>query len=595
MSEMTNLAVETAIKQKKVVLLDFTKAHPCQDYYDYYYERKQPDPKRKKSLSIWEIDLSEINDKTLLKRLVDFLWYSLNPDRRTPLCYHQKTVIQLSRVLQVVPKSVLSSYTDFLEYTDDAHKERFEKHVQVINRRFHRFCIDEDYKKNPYESDCWDLDKMNLAPERLNESLHYKHLYFHKIENDVNKDLVKKYIKYLLTNTDNSVSTIIAKLGIVTKLLNYTKKPYPEWMASDAEQFAESLKRSSNNKKSIARSVIYMEDFTEYLLLHDLINDSPIKQYHDLTNSGAYQYKTTAPDKYVLTQIFNALGGFQRKYLVIWFLAIYCTGMRISEACQLKKDCLERSDENYFIKFYQPKMKKYVTNIIPKSLYKMIDDYRKTVGADTVYLFPGQRRKHPIQRTTIYEHMKDELEKFKIKNNDGSEYHFTPHSFRHLMAVRMRDEEIPFQYIVEQLHHESPEMTLAYVEYLDKQKIKKMKRFIDIHGNESPITVDVKTNDDVEYAEYLRKFINAQMLPNGVCARPVKLGRCQHCNACLHCKDFRTSVEFIGVHQDQLTRLKKYMVIAKQNKWDIQYQEAKTVSETLERIVNALGKEVAYG
>ena len=595
MAEVINMAVETAIQQKKIVLLDFTKAHPCQDYYNHYYERKKPCPNRKKSLSVWEIDLSGIKDDTLLKRIVGFLWYSLNPDRRTPLCYHQKTVLPLSRVLQAVPEKVLSSYSDYLLYTDDANKDRFDKYVAVCNRRFHRYCLDEDYRNNPYEADSWDLDRMSLPPERVNDSLHYKHLYFHKIKNGINKDLAKKYIKYLLTNTDNSVSTILGKLVAITKALNCIDKPYTEWTAKDAEQYIEFVKKKSSVKTTIAHRVMYMEGFTEYLLLHDMIADSPIKQYHELANSGEYQYKETAPDKYVLTQIFNALGGFKKKYLVVWFLAIYCTGMRISEAIQLKKDCLERSGETYFIRFYQTKMKKDVTNVIPKALYEIIDEYRKTVGTDTVYLFPGQRRKRPIQRTTIYEHIIKELEIFDIKNSDGSKYHFTPHSFRHLMAVRMRDEDIPFQYIVEQLHHESPEMTLAYVEYLDKQKIKKMKRFIDIHGNEAPITVDVKTSDDIEYAEYLRKFINAQMLPNGVCARPVKLGKCQHCNACLHCKDFRTSAEFIDVHKDQLMRLKKYMVVAKQNNWDIQYKEAQTVTKTLERIMKAIRKEVDHG
>lgn len=595
MAEVINMAVETAIQQKKIVLLDFTKAHPCKDYYDFYVARLSTTQISWRGQKLWELDLSCIEDPVLLRRIVGFIWYSLNPNRRSPKIFHEKTVLTMQYAVQTVSKEALASYQVFLEETQDCNQENFARNVRVTNRRFHRYCLDEDHRGNPYASDVWDLDEMHLAPERLNDALHHRHIFFNKVLREDNKALVKDYAKHLLTNTDNSVSTIIGKTIRVKDALNLVDKSYLDWNADDADLYARTITNGRLKKSSIALSIMYMEDFTEYLLLHDVIADSPIKQYHQLSNQGMYHYKETAPEKYVLTQIFNALGSFKRKNVVIWFLCMYCTGMRVSEACQLKKDCLERNGETFFIRFYQPKMKKEVTNVIPKALYEMIEEHRKTVTEKSEYLFPGQRFKRPMQRSTFYEHMREELSGHDIKNSDGSQYNFTPHSLRHLMAVRMRDEDIPFQYIVEQLHHDSPEMTMAYLEYVDRQKIAKMKNFINIHGDNAPLNTDIKVADDVEYAEYLRKFINAQMLPNGVCARPVKLGKCNHCNACLHCEDFRTSVAFLDVHKDQLSRLKRYMNIAKQNNLAIQLKEAEGISITLENIINVLGKEVSNG
>lgn len=42
-------------------------------------------------------------------------------------------------------------------------------------------------------------------------------------------------------------------------------------------------------------------------------------------------------------------------------------------------------------------------------------------------------------------------------------------------------------------------------------------------------------------AQWLKKNILAQALPNGTCARPVIKGSCPHANACLTCGDFRVA------------------------------------------------------
>ena len=73
----------------------------------------------------------------------------------------------------------------------------------------------------------------------------------------------------------------------------------------------------------------------------------------------------------------------------------------------------------------------------------------------------------------------------------------------------------------------------------------KMNEFINIHGDNAPIKSAVRLDDDEAYAEWARSYINTQILPNGVCAKPVKLGKCPHANSCLTCLDFRKSIDVL--------------------------------------------------
>jgi len=277
------------------------------------------------------------------------------------------------------------------------------------------------------------------------------------------------------------------------------------------------------------------------------------------------------------------------------FLVLYCTGMRVSEVCQLKPNCLEHVERGYFITYYSTKMKKEVMNVIPENLYNILQLKRDSIK-DIVqnFLFVGKDGS-AFRSGTFRPYMQRELENFNIKNPDGTVYVYKPHSYRHSIAKKMRELEIPFQYIQEQLHHLSPEMTMNYVEFMDKEKVEKMNSFININGDVSPIKIDVKLDNDEAFAEYMRDFINAQILPNGVCSRPVKLGNCPHCNSCLTCSDFRTSIDNLSTHKEQLTRVEQYLEIAIKNNWEPQIATNELTRENLIKMINKLEATLTPG
>ena len=97
-------------------------------------------------------------------------------------------------------------------------------------------------------------------------------------------------------------------------------------------------------------------------------------------------------------------------------------------------------------------------------------------------------------------------------------------------------------------------------------------------------------NSDILWAKHMLN----QVLPNGYCAYPVKLGVCPHSNACILCGYFRTSKEFLPVLERQqvqlrllLKRLDQEGVTQGSPRYK-QQQEAKKVGKKLASLIKTL-------
>ena len=176
-----------------------------------------------------------------------------------------------------------------------------------------------------------------------------------------------------------------------------------------------------------------------------------------------------------------------------------------------------------------------------------------------------------------------------VKNSDGSIYCFRPHDYRHTLATTMILHDIPSYVVQKILHHESIEMTSSYIDIQDQQKIEKHKKFINIKGKSMPIYVEKGLDStDIAKVEWLKKSINAQILPNGMCALPVVMGKCPHGNSCLTCKEFRTSKEFLVVHKNQYEKTCSFLMYAQEKGWQRQVEVNEEIKKNLEIIISKL-------
>lgn len=444
-----------------------------------------------------------------------------------------------------------------------------------------------------FEKDIWELQKMGIESGRLSESRNMITLCFYTIPNETNRKFTKKYIKYLITTTDQAIHTIANKLNRIRTLLTFLKeKPLTMMNRSDVENFIENINERKLGVPSFNVFIFENIKFVEYLIASgDLfvnhIHSSDIKP---MNRKPVYR----SVDETVINQIFSVLDRLPSRESCM-FLLLYSTGMRVSEVCAIKIDSIFQNNNGYFIRFHSQKMRKDAINPIPKSLYGLLATQKKYVlenyGKKTNYLFPYYNLKcYPSETFRVV--MKKWFKDQRIKNADGTSYNFRTHDYRHTLATTMLSRDIPSSVIQKILHHESIEMTAAYIDIQDKQRLQRHKEFINVKGEAIPISIDPSMSiGDMIQVEFLKKTINAQLLPNGMCSLPVAMGKCPHGNSCLTCHDFRTNKDFLSVHQKHYEKVKVLLNYAKQQGWQRQIETNEEIRSNLETIIKRLQEE----
>lgn len=314
----------------------------------------------------------------------------------------------------------------------------------------------------------------------------------------------------------------------------------------------------------------------------------------------------------VMTQLNQHL-DLLHPHVMRFFLVLQEVGMRISECCALSFDCIYPDDQgDYFIKYYQFKMKKDHVVPISRELASVIQEQQQAVrdefGKPLDLLFPtpkmqlGGKRAYSRagqawSRGTLIKNLNALAKASNITGPDGSIYHFSYHKFRHTTATRMINNGVPQHIVQRYLGHETPTMTSTYAHIMDETLKKEFAAFqgkmVDIHGKIYE-PEDVATTlaeglepDDID-AQWLKKNIAVQSLPNGLCSLPVVQGSCPHANACLSCPNFRTDHRYLPQHRDQLAKTENIIATCKANGWQRQLEMNESVKSSLVKIIEPL-------
>lgn len=480
------------------------------------------------------------------------------------------------------------------------------KNFNIISKIFQYEKEYFDRNKNIWDKDTWYLDILPITVNRINETDSMKSINFNIIKNLNNKNLAKMYIKHLIITTNKKMTTIKGILkNIKIFVLFLCNKKIQELNSQIILEFYNFLETKKLGNMTYNRIINQNSDFLEYLVSKNIIDINFIKANKEIKKAPR-NYKLSSVDDFIIKQIFNNLDKIDEK-LRDMFLICYCTGMRASDVSCLTLDCLYSNElksqdgtikTRYFIRYYCTKLSKYNETPIPKILFDIIKDrieYVKSFKYSEQFLFNSCKSENkPYIASTYNEQMKNALRNANIKNVDGSDYIFHSHDFRHTLATDMVNMDIPFDVIRRILHHVSPEMTLYYAEIRSRKEIDMQKEFINNMGEKIVFQNDIELGDIAEI-NWLRKNINAQILPNGFCGLPVKMGKCDSGNYCLECSKFRTDETFLEVHKQQLEVSKRLLENAKENGWEIQIETNKKVINTLEKIISSIEKENKYG
>jgi site-specific recombinase XerD len=201
--------------------------------------------------------------------------------------------------------------------------------------------------------------------------------------------------------------------------------------------------------------------------------------------------------------------------------------------------------------------------VIPIS-QRLLEQIRRQ-QADVARRYASDQRHHLLPRVrsnpdgtlafswaTLCRRLARRLEDCEIRDASGRPVHVTPHQFRHTLATRLVNNEVPLDTVRRLLDHNSAEMTARYAQIKDQTLRREWERYqqrINVRGEVVPLDPNGPLSDAAWAKENLARA--KQTLPNGSCGLPLQQ-TCPHPNACLTCDHFLTTPEFLAVHRVQL-------------------------------------------
>lgn len=454
-------------------------------------------------------------------------------------------------------------------------------------------------EQSEFDKDIWDGRKLG-ADVRVSDG---GIINFNPISQPWLRQAAKRYIKYAFATL--SWSACRNKKNALGHFSSFLAKYYPKYLASD-----------------INRLVII--EFLGYLVSKELGGRTrlnilvDINTFFTLCSQNGWAdvsdkvlvYKEDYPrlnkplPKYIPQEVLEQINQHIKtlpESVMRMVLVIQDAGMRVGELCRLKFDCLRQdSAGDWWLNYYQFKMKKDHTISISRELAGVLQEQqnyiRNNLDSSFEYLFCGRniaKRFMPLDKTMTPDSFTDFLKRLCTTNNicdaSGRPWDLTAHQFRHSVGTRMINNGVPQHIIQRYLGHESPNMTATYAHLFDSTLKKEIaeyhSRTVNISGQilsaENP---ELETSD----LQWFKRNVHAQALPNGSCARPIIKGDCPHANACLTCGDFRTTLEFLNQHKEQLEQTEKIIEKATANNWQRQVEMNDQIKTNLENIISSL-------
>lgn len=554
------------------------------------------------------IDFTRIQNKYIKKELK---YYMFNLLLNLQLCREALRDYRLKPLEHLISyfESCNTELISITEIDDDFNKDYIEflkqHNVRISyeckNRRnktiavllpitIKRFFIDEYNKAFGREVDRWYIEDFNLSSHRINLATRIKTLNFYDVRHQKNKDLFKEYIKHLLTSTQISVTFIASKVVDIKYFLTFIgENDLNKVTRRDIEDYKKLLGQRDINSNTYNRKLFSLSELFNYGIKKKWWSENHIYMEFDIIDVS-FSMKGRIVDEVVIEQILNNSNKISFKNFCM-FLLLYSCGMRISEVCLLKTNCLKRDEKGCYIVFYQQKMKKEVSNPLPENLYALLEEQSRRVinefGIEQVYLFPSVNGNQTLC-WNYKESMQNVINELGIKNSDGTPYRFRPHEYRHTFATKLIEQDIPLTVVQKLLHHNTPEMSLIYTQVSDTRKKNKYIEFIDIVGNKTQSLFNVDETEAIYEVHWIKNNLKAQALPNGFCSLPVALGICPYANKCLSCNHFKTTKGHLNILQKQLFRTRKIIELIKQNgniaTLEINYE----IERNLVKLINSL-------
>lgn len=319
-------------------------------------------------------------------------------------------------------------------------------------------------KEIHWHVDTWYLERIHIAKQRINQSNPTERLSFTDIDNPINREFLKRYIKYLLAVTDVAISNIRGKNDYLRNFMKFLdeKKMIALELTKDVfEEYVNRLLGKDIAPQSFNAELLAIVQFYNFLLARGEISNMPFQPDEYFRKKFVIHHDRSVEEE-VSIEIIGKLRYFS-EHLRLMYLHLWGIGLRASEVCTLKGNAYTWDGRDAWIMVWQPKMRRYKKVPIPEMLYQLMKVYIKKydIGADD-YLFPNTNG-GAFRYNTLRVQMLRYCKKVQIQ---GGEYIFRSHDYRHNVATEFYDGGVPLSSVRDYHGHSYDEMTLQYVDHM---------------------------------------------------------------------------------------------------------------------------------
>ena len=230
------------------------------------------------------------------------------------------------------------------------------------------------------------------------------------------------------------------------------------------------------------------------------------------------------------------------------FFVLQNVGMRISELCMLKSDCLT-TDTNgeYVLTYFQDKTHEHnsvpITKTVAGAIMEAMEESKRKLGEDTVYVFANAADK-PISVNSLPYYLNRLVYYHNITDQLGNLVRIRCHTFRSTVATKYANMGLNPNMIRMMLGHRTVSTIKHYVEIHNETVLNAMQGILK-HQNDMIANI----GDMKAAARIARQDKYHVPLPNGICAKPLALGKCSHANACYTCTSFMSLKEYLPLYE----------------------------------------------
>lgn len=321
--------------------------------------------------------------------------------------------------------------------------------------------------REEWEKNSWDVRNLKQYGINYSKSTSDYFIHFEKISNKSIRNSMKRYVKQRLIANDNfSWNTARSYMTHLPRFMNFITTLEPTWNdfrhldRYHIEKYVEwintyvknnSAYKESNKDEYIRFSLTFVQKFLQDIQLREY-SIAPIKDARILLSKSDKPRalrKSSEEIKYVpdivLEQLFEHINQAPASIVpVVWIM--YKTGLRISDALELRQNCLIKLNNKFWIetdieKTYIKEHRIPIDDELAHMIAILIDTAKKHSNQDNNpqnYIFVkynGSRK----GKTYSQKHVISSLNLLAIDNNitdeSGNVYHFKNHAFRHTYAI----------------------------------------------------------------------------------------------------------------------------------------------------------------